>query len=139
MATVISATPCQVMGRLEERQGQTSVTANPQATLLHLLWPEPKSSPSSSKQEATAELHDTHAHPKQPPKRPPPANTAVNICKEENTHLCKEESQGCTLLVIRAPRAEHAAVLGRAAPKGLCELQAGFYNSKAATCIFHYG
>lgn len=114
MATVVAATLLQVMGRVGERQGQTCVTANPQAALLHLLWPEPKSSLSSSKQEATTELHDTYVHPKQPPKLLPPANTAVNICKEENIRICKEGSQGCTLLVMRAPRAEHAAPLGRA-------------------------
>lgn len=113
---MVAATPCQVMGRVGERQGQTCVTANPQATLLHLLWPKPKSSLSSSKQEATAELHDTHAHPKQPPKLLPLAFAAVSICKEESIYICKEGCQGCMLPVIRAPQAEHAAILGRTAP-----------------------
>lgn len=82
MATVISATPSQAMGRVGARQGQTYARVNPPATLAHLRWPELKSSLSSSKQEATAELPDTYAHPKQPPKLPSPANTAVNICEE---------------------------------------------------------
>lgn len=95
-AAVPPAAPCQEVGTAGERQLQAGVTANPQATLLHLLWPEPKSSLSSSKQEATAELHDTRTHPKRPPLLLPPANTAVNTCKE-NTCVCQGVGQGRTL------------------------------------------
>jgi len=54
--------------------------------LLPLCWLKPQSSLSSSKQEASAELHDTYVHPEQPPILLPPANTAVNICTE-NTYV----------------------------------------------------
>lgn len=91
-----------------ERRLQAGVRANPQATLLHLLWPEPKSSLSSSKQEATAELHDTRTQPERAPLLLPPANRAVNTCRE-NTCVC--QGAGTLLLTLLLTRTAEPSTL----------------------------